>query len=166
MERKKRPVIETFTNELAGKRDYSVTLDIASLVANCPLTGANDIANVVIRYTPKERCVETKALRQFISYWKDYNTLSEQIINWILDCFVEDVQPKKAEITAEFEARGNIRISVRSSWQEGEWRATDTREVTTDTGIYGSWRCLNPEWEATFPEGSIWGTKRREGRST
>jgi 7-cyano-7-deazaguanine reductase len=160
--REARPRIETFTNELKGKRDFTVKLEIQSLIANCPLTGASDLANLVIEYVPNERCVETKAMRQFISYWKDWNTLGEQITNWILECFVNDVQPKRAKITARFEARGNINISVEAEWREGDWvYPKDTFSARKEGHLYGDWRCVNREWEATFPPGSIWNTKHK-----
>ena len=103
--------LETFPNH-HPERDYTVTLRTDEFTCLCPATGQPDFAEIVIRYTPDQRIVESKSFKLYLWSFRDEGIFHEHLANVILDDFVETVAPKWCQVTANFKVRGGISITV------------------------------------------------------
>ena len=76
------PSIETFPNQFP---DYEITITVPEFTSVCPKTGLPDFGTLVLRYVPKDFCLELKS---------------------------EACQPVKASVTGEFSPRGGMKSVV------------------------------------------------------
>lgn len=103
-------VLETFPNPSA--RDYEVIFSTKEFTSHCPVTGQPDFAEITIRYTPDRRCLESKALKQYLGSYRNQAVFAEAITNRILDDIVAAIAPRHAVVTGDFAPRGGIAIRV------------------------------------------------------
>lgn len=103
-------VLETFENP--SSRDYEVTFFTKEFTSHCPVTGQPDFAEITIRYTPNRRCLESKALKQYLGAYRSQAVFAEGITNRILDDVVRAISPKRAVVIGDFWPRGGIGIRV------------------------------------------------------
>ena len=61
--KEKLPLLETFPNQFP---DYEIKIEFPEFTSVCPKTGLPDFGTIVIRYVPKERCVELKSLKMYM----------------------------------------------------------------------------------------------------
>ncbi len=59
----KTPEIEWFANVYAGK-NYKIEFTIPEFTAVCPKTGLPDFGSIFIEYSPREKCIELKSLKE------------------------------------------------------------------------------------------------------
>ncbi|HET6204871.1 MAG TPA: preQ(1) synthase [Planctomycetota bacterium] len=109
--------IETFANPRPG-RSYEVRLECPEFTCVCPKTGQPDFATVYFRYVPGPRCVELKSLKLYLWSFRDEGAFHEDVVNRILDDFVEAAAPKWIEVVADFRVRGGIHTVVRATHGE------------------------------------------------
>ena len=110
--------LETFPN-LHPRRDYIVTLQTDEFTCLCPATGQPDFAEIIIRYTPDEKIVESKSFKLYLWSFRNDGIFHEHLANRILDDFAKTVAPKWCEVTANFKARGGIAITVTTELRKG-----------------------------------------------
>ena len=113
----KTPKIEVWKNQYKDK-DYIVTLENPEFTCVCPKTGLPDFAVISIRYTPLERCVELKSFKMYMLSYRNVGIFHENVINKILDDFVDSCRPKWAHIKGEFNTRGGIKTIVESEYKK------------------------------------------------
>jgi 7-cyano-7-deazaguanine reductase len=117
-------VLETF--ESPSKRDYEVTFSTNEFTSHCPVTGQPDFAEIVIRYTPDRRCIESKSLKQYLGAYRNQAVFAEGITNRILDDVVRAISPRRALVIGDFSPRGGIGIRVEAIY-EGSKAKTRSR---------------------------------------
>lgn len=112
------------TNELtawpnpAPERHYLVSMDVPEFTCVCPQSGYPDFATIKIRYQPRDRIVELKALKLYINAYRDVAISHEAVTNKILDDLVALLDPRWMRITGDFNVRGNIKTVVRAEHGE------------------------------------------------
>src|ERR1700730_3873802 len=109
--------LETFPNP-APQRDYEIRFECPEFTCVCPMTGQPDFATVRIQYVPDERCVELKSLKLYLNSFRDVKVFHEHVINLILEDFVKACNPMSVEIEGDFNVRGNIKTTVKASYQK------------------------------------------------
>ncbi|MGH7149184.1 MAG: preQ(1) synthase [Planctomycetota bacterium] len=109
--------LETFANPRPG-RAYEIRLECPEFTCVCPKTGQPDFATVTFRYVPGPRCVELKSLKLYLWSFRDEGAFHEDVVNRILDDFVEAVAPKWIEVLGDFRVRGGIHTIVRATHGE------------------------------------------------
>ena len=62
--------LETFPNR-NPERDYLVELETSEFSCLCPKTGQPDFANILIRYAPDQKIVESKSLKLYLWTYRD-----------------------------------------------------------------------------------------------
>lgn len=102
--------LETFENCRPGRR-FWINLDCPEFSSLCPVTGQPDTAHIVIRYIPKDLCVETKSLKFYLASFRNTPAFNEVVVNRILDDLVEALDPTELEVTGKFGARGGIQLT-------------------------------------------------------
>jgi len=113
----KTPDIDTWTNQYRD-RAYTIEMTIPEFTCICPKTGLPDFATITIRYVPGEKCVELKALKEYIVFYRDVGIFHEHVVNKILDDFVRACDPVSVEIIGDFNVRGGIKTTVRASYKK------------------------------------------------
>ncbi|MBX9743310.1 MAG: preQ(1) synthase [Chthoniobacterales bacterium] len=110
-------LLETFVSP-APKRRFEICFRTSEFTSMCPITGQPDYATITIRYVPKERCVESKALKLYLGSFRNQGVFAESIVNRMLDDLVEVLSPRSITVTGDFTPRGGIGLCVEASYPE------------------------------------------------
>lgn len=102
-----RNVLETFENRFP-QRDYEIKHTCHEFTSVCPKTGQPDFGTIHLRYTPNEKCVELKSLKLYMQQYRNEGIFYENVTNTIMDDLVAVLQPRWAELKAEFTVRGGF----------------------------------------------------------
>jgi 7-cyano-7-deazaguanine reductase len=102
-------VIETIENRYAG-RPYRIELTFPEFTSICPLTGAPDFGTITIRYVPAERLLEQRALRDFLTSFRERDVFEEEAVNAILDEVVASCDPVYCQVEGVFNVRGGMSL--------------------------------------------------------
>jgi 7-cyano-7-deazaguanine reductase len=105
-----------FANRTQHRR-YTVEFACPEFTCVCPASGFPDFATILIKYVPREWCVELKSLKLYINQYRDVGTFHEDVINRICDDLVKLLDPWEMEVVGDFNARGNIKTIVRAAHQ-------------------------------------------------
>lgn len=112
-------LLETFVSP-APKRHYEICFSSSEFTSICPITGQPDYATMIIRYVPKDRCIESKALKLYLHSFRNQGVFAESIVNRILDDLVEVLEPRKISVIGDFTPRGGIGLRVEASYSKEE----------------------------------------------
>jgi 7-cyano-7-deazaguanine reductase len=83
----------------------------------CPMTGQPDFAHLVIDYAPDARLVESKALKLFLTAFRNHGAFHEDCTLMIARRIVAATEPLWLRIGGYWYPRGGIPIDV--FWQTG-----------------------------------------------
>jgi 7-cyano-7-deazaguanine reductase len=111
--REKLPPLETFPNQFP---DYEIKIEFPEFTSVCPKTGLPDFGTIVIRYVPKERCVELKSLKMYMLAYRNLGIFYENAVNRILEDMVKACKPVRAAVSGEFNPRGGIKSVVEAHY--------------------------------------------------
>jgi len=103
--------METIENKFR-ERDYEVNIRFPEFTCLCPKTGQPDFAEITLCYVPDALLVELKSLKLYLNAYRDRGIFHEEAVNLILKDFVDKVQPKRLEVTGNFNVRGGIHTTV------------------------------------------------------
>jgi 7-cyano-7-deazaguanine reductase len=88
----------------------AVTLTGTEFTSICPRTGQPDFGSVVIEYRPRERCLESKALKYYLWSYRDEGAFCETLAGRIADDVVYAIAPAWVRVTVNQNVRGGIAI--------------------------------------------------------
>lgn len=114
--------LDTFPNP-APDRDYTIRIRIPEFTCLCPKTGQPDFAELTLEYVPDARCVELKALKQYIWSYRDEGAFHEAVTNLILGDLVRATSPRFMRLTGNFNVRGGIYTTVVVEHRAPDWVA-------------------------------------------
>jgi 7-cyano-7-deazaguanine reductase len=80
------------------------------LTSVCPRSGQPDFGSVVIEYTPRERCLESKALKLYLWSYRDEPAFCEVLAARIADDLVYAIAPARVRVEVHQNVRGGIGI--------------------------------------------------------
>jgi len=103
------PPLDTFPNQFD---DYTITIENPEYTSICPKTSLPDYGLVIIRYAPKERCLELKALKLYFLAYRDLGIFYENAVNRILRDIVAACEPHWAEVEGIFTPRGGLSTTI------------------------------------------------------
>lgn len=109
----------TFPNPRIG-RTYDVNITLPEFTCKCPFSGYPDFATIYISYCPNQKVVELKTLKLYINSYRDRYISHEEVINQILDDFVDACDPLKVTIKGDFNPRGNVHTVIEVHHHQGE----------------------------------------------
>jgi 7-cyano-7-deazaguanine reductase len=101
-------------------RDYTVELSYPEFTCKCPRTGYPDFATISLTYIPDGAICELKSFKLYLNRYRDQYVFHEAVTNQILDDFVATIRPKRAEIVADWNVRGNLKTVVRAEYRNEE----------------------------------------------
>lgn len=102
-----REVLEALPYAFAGRRT-EVTYVTEEFTSVCPWTGLPDFGRLEIRYVPREKLVELKSLKYYLTSFRQVGILQEHAVNVILEDLVRLLDPVEMTVRAVFRERGGI----------------------------------------------------------
>lgn len=96
---------------------YLVRFVAPEFTSLCPVTGQPDFAHLVIDYVPKEKIVESKALKLFLGSFRNHAGFHEACTVGIGRRLFAEMQPHWLRIGGYWYPRGGMPIDV--FWQSG-----------------------------------------------
>lgn len=91
-----------------------VSMEATEFTALCPRTGQPDFGSVSIEYTPRTRCLESKALKYYLWSFRNEGAFCESIAGRIADDVVYAIDPKSLMVEVRQNIRGGIAIVARA----------------------------------------------------
>ena len=107
------PSIDTWANQFRG---YEILVDDPEFTSVCPKTGLPDFGHIIIRYMPRELCLELKSLKEYLFTYRNLGIFQENIVNQILDDVVRAVNPVWAKVVGDFRPRGGISTTIEANY--------------------------------------------------
>lgn len=120
--------LDTFENP-QRETDYTIRMRIPEFTCLCPLTGQPDFAELFIEYVPDKLCVELKALKLYMTSFRDKGAFHEAITNEILSDIAALLKPRFIRITADFNVRGGIYTQVTVENRQPGWQVQSLIEL-------------------------------------
>lgn len=96
---------------------YLVRFVAPEFTSLCPVTGQPDFAHIVIDYAPRDRIVESKALKLFLGSFRNHAGFHEACTVGIGRRLFDEMQPHWLRIGGYWYPRGGMPIDV--FWQSG-----------------------------------------------
>ncbi len=126
-------LLESFGNRHPDL-DTMVTLRCPEFTTLCPITGQPDFGELVIRYVPSKRLVESKSLKLYLFSFRNHGDFHEDVCNIILKDLRALLAPKYIEVRGLFRPRGGIAIHPFVAWgaAKGGWAAIAKRRLLED----------------------------------
>lgn len=91
-------------------RGTSVELHCPEFTALCPRTAQPDFAKLIIRYEPRNKLIESKALKLYLFAFRNHGGFHETGVDRIARDLFDAMEPYWIEVKGEFLPRGGISI--------------------------------------------------------
>ena len=98
-------VLETF--EYSGP-DQDIVTETREFSAVCPYSGLPDFAKLVIKYMPRNRCVELKSLKYYVVSYRNVGIFQEHATAKIAEDLFQVLEPQSLEVTTVYNVRGGF----------------------------------------------------------
>lgn len=82
----------------------------------CPVTGHPDFGTIVLRYEPKDLCVELKSLKLYHQSFRNEGIFYEAVTNKMRDDLADCMHPNWLQIVTDWKGRGGIRSVITASF--------------------------------------------------
>jgi 7-cyano-7-deazaguanine reductase len=103
--------LETFANQ-HPHRDFTIEIVCPEFTSMCPKTGQPDFGTITYTYTPDRLCVELKSLKLYLQRFRDQGIFYEDVVNRLLEDFVQACRPRWCKVVGAFTPRGGISTTV------------------------------------------------------
>jgi len=87
-----------------------VSLEAIEFTAICPRTGQPDFGSVGIEYEPRQRCLESKAVKYYLWSYRNEGAFCEALAARIADDVVYAIEPAWVRVEVRQSVRGGIAI--------------------------------------------------------
>jgi 7-cyano-7-deazaguanine reductase len=121
--------IDTF-DSAHPDRDFLIHIQIPEFTCHCPLTGQPDFAHITIEYIPDKRCIELKALKQYMWSFRDVGAFHEKVTNDICDALAKKISPRYMRVTGRWNVRGGIYTNVVAEHRKKGWKPQPKVDLT------------------------------------
>ncbi|WP_027481257.1 preQ(1) synthase [Deinococcus pimensis] len=82
----------------------------------CPWSGLPDFGRLEIRYVPREKCVELKSLKYYLTSYRFVGIYHEHATRRVLSDLVRLLEPERLTITCDYGVRGGINTVVTAKY--------------------------------------------------
>ena len=115
-------ILECFSNR-HPELDSMVTLRCPEFTTLCPITGQPDFGELVVRYIPAAKLVESKSLKLYLFSFRNHGDFHEDVCAVVLKDLRALLSPKYIEVRGRFRPRGGIAIHPFVAWgaAKGGW---------------------------------------------
>lgn len=102
-------LLERFPNPMKSARGRKVVRVVApEFTSLCPLTGQPDYATIVLEYTPRDWCLESKSWKVYLMSFRNIGEFHESCITRMHNDLVTLLDPEWMMIEGQFTPRGGI----------------------------------------------------------
>lgn len=98
----------------------NIHIEVPEFTSLCPKTGQPDFATIVIDYTPRELCVESKSLKLYLGSFRNAGEFHENCTCRITNDLVDLMQPYRIQVQGRFTPRGGIPFWPTAVWAHPE----------------------------------------------
>ena len=106
-------ILQTFAYEYP-KRKIWVELTSNEFSCLCPFSGLPDFALLTIKYIPRRKIIELKALKYYLYSFRNVKIYNEHVVNKILQDLEKVLKPHEIIVEGEFTSRGGVKNRVRA----------------------------------------------------
>lgn len=89
-----------------------VSFETHEFTSLCPVTNQPDLYTIKITYMPKEKCVESKSLKLYLTQWRNAGIFGEAVATTICDDLFEVLDPLAVVVTAIQQIRGGLQMTA------------------------------------------------------
>ena len=118
LERFEAPTWKDLQMNPTGAQQVDIKVD--EFTSLCPKTGQPDFATIVINYSPKQWCVESKSLKLYMFAFRNFGEFHEACVHRILNDLVKLLDPWFIKVQGQFTPRGGIPFWPSQTWQHPE----------------------------------------------
>ncbi|MDQ3363261.1 MAG: preQ(1) synthase [Actinomycetota bacterium] len=93
-----------------GEKDAVVEFTTDELTAICPVTGQPDFYDLKLTYRPKERLLESKAMKLYLWGFRDEGAFAEDLAATLLEDLVAACEPAEMTVDLTQRVRGGLQI--------------------------------------------------------
>jgi len=129
-------LLEAFSNRNPDL-DEMVTLRCPEFTTLCPVTGQPDFGELVIRYIPAKKLVESKSLKLYLFSFRNHGDFHEDVCAVVLKDLRALLAPKYIEVRGRFRPRGGIAIHPFAAWapKGGAYAAFATKRLFEEDAL-------------------------------
>jgi 7-cyano-7-deazaguanine reductase len=98
----------TVTTFPAREHAPLIELEYPEFQSLCPISERHDQGVVTIRYKPREKILEGKSLRDYLTMWRNKRNWQEYITAEIADLLYKSCEPEWLTVIISWSARGGI----------------------------------------------------------
>lgn len=109
-------LLEAFPSPAPLNAPLRVRIVAPEFTSLCPKTGQPDFAIIVIEYTPRSLCVESKSLKLYLGSFRNHGEFHEACVQRIGEDLRQLLDPSHLSVTGQFTPRGGI-----SFWPTFDW---------------------------------------------
>lgn len=115
-------VLDTFPNVREDDKSEYVGEPIEIIIKTdefspvCPWSGLPDFGNLEIRYLPRDKCVELKSLKYYLTSYRFVGIYHEHATRRVLSDLVKLLDPLSLSIDCDYGMRGGIRTLVKANY--------------------------------------------------
>lgn len=102
-------LLETFENPMPrGSVNSWITITAPEFTSLCPKTGQPDFATIIVKYRPRELCVESKSWKLYLGSYRNAKDFHETCVTRIFEDLVMLLEPEELIVEGQFTPRGGI----------------------------------------------------------
>ena len=98
-------VLETFPYDGPEQEIVTTTREFSAV---CPFSGLPDIADLTLRYTPSDRCIELKSLKYYIMSYRSVGIFQEHATARVADDLQGILKAESLTVTTIYNVRGGF----------------------------------------------------------
>jgi 7-cyano-7-deazaguanine reductase len=92
----------------AGKNDLIIEWVYPEFQSICPISQRHDQGTLKLTYKPKEKILESKSMREYLSSWRNLRSWQEYVTEEIADVLFKALEPSGLIVEIEWSPRGGI----------------------------------------------------------
>jgi len=94
--------------EYKGEKEL-ITIDTSAV---CPFSGLPDIARIIIKYVPKDSCIELKSLKYYFVSFRNVGIYQEAVTARIYKDLKEVLKPEQLLVRTIYNTRGGMDVTA------------------------------------------------------
>jgi 7-cyano-7-deazaguanine reductase len=109
-------VLETFPYDGPDQEIVTTTREFSAV---CPYSGLPDLADLTLRYTPSDRCIELKSLKYYIVSYRSVGIFQEHATARIAEDLQQLLRAQSLTVTTTYNVRGGFETTCSVTLNNG-----------------------------------------------
>jgi 7-cyano-7-deazaguanine reductase len=108
-------ILDTIPYEYAGKR-MQVHIPTTEFTSVCPWSGLPDFAEIHIKYVPRQKLIEMKSLKYYLTSFRNVGIYQEHATQRILEDLVHVCDPLSMRVEGVWNQRGGLATNTTAEY--------------------------------------------------